>query len=121
MPRIRPFLSVLFLKSNPLLIISVNGRRNSIPSVVLMPVKVNASTLSMPIDCATKDEPQMMAVIRSSTIPKGLVRRIEYSFRRYAKEIYIRLIGFASKQPNNSLSFYFDVYILLFYYIYYAH
>jgi hypothetical protein len=30
----------------------------------------------MPIDWATNDDPQIMAVIRSSTIPNGLVRRI---------------------------------------------
>jgi hypothetical protein len=50
----------------------------------------------MPIDWATKDEPQMMAVIRSSTIPIGLVRRIVFPFFMYkAKEIYIKAVGFA--------------------------
>ena len=66
------------------------------PSVVLMPVKVNASMLCIPMDWATKDEPQMMAVIRSSTIPIGLVRRIVFPFFMYkAKEIYIKAVGFA--------------------------
>jgi hypothetical protein len=48
--------------------------------------------LSMPIDCATKDEPQMMAVIRSSTIPKGLVRRMVIPFFKQEKYILVKLV-----------------------------
>ena len=72
---------------------SVKGSRNSIPRAVLIPVKVNASMLCMPIDWATKDEPQMMAVIRSKIIPLGVVRRIYTSL--LAREIYINEVGFA--------------------------
>jgi hypothetical protein len=50
----------------------------------------------MPIDWATKDEPQMMAVIRSKIIPLGVVRRIYTSL--LAREIYINAVGFARKR-----------------------
>lgn len=45
-----------------------------------MPVKVNASMLCIPIDWATKDEPQMIAVMRRRIIPIGFVRRIAFPF-----------------------------------------
>lgn len=62
------------------------------PSIVRIPVKVNASTLSIPIDWATNDDPQIMAVKRRSIIPCGLVRRIEFPFdkqKKYILESYI--------------------------------
>ena len=66
---------------------SVKGRRKSIPSVVLIPVKVNASMLCMPIDWATKEDPQMMAVMRSNMTPCGFVRRIDIPFFKQKKYI----------------------------------
>jgi hypothetical protein len=41
----------------------------------------------MPIDWATKDEPQMMAVMRSNMTPCGLVRRIDIPFFKQKKYI----------------------------------
>lgn len=52
------------------------GNRKIAPSVVLMPVKVKASMDFMPISWATKEEPQMIAVIRRKIMPLGVVLRI---------------------------------------------
>ena len=60
--------------------VDFTGYKQSIPSAVLIPVNVNASMLCMPIDWATKDDPQMMAVIRSNMTPCGLVLRICFPF-----------------------------------------
>ena len=96
MPSINPALNVFLLKSNPLLIMSVKGSRNITPRVVLIPVKVNASMLCIPMDWATKEDPQITAVIRRHIIPDGLVRRISVSFsKNKAREIYIKGLGFA--------------------------
>ena len=76
-PRISPAFSELLRWSKPLLTIRTTGMRTRAPSVVLIPVKVNASMDFMPISCATKEEPQTMAVISRSIIPLGVVFRIE--------------------------------------------
>jgi hypothetical protein len=41
----------------------------------------------MPIDWATKEDPQMMAVMRSNMTPCGFVRRIDIPFFKQKKYI----------------------------------
>ena len=85
MPNISPETRVFFLRSKPLFKIKTIGKRKNAPNVVLMPVKVKASMDFMPISCATKDEPQIIAVMSRSMMPLGVVLRIAVLYHPFAK------------------------------------
>lgn len=70
----------------------------------------------MPIDWATKEDPQMMAVIRRQIIPDGFVRRIYISFLNRQKEYILCYWDLQAIWPVCDLSQTFDEVSYLFYY-----